>query len=206
MHVELQVLFGVQNGLAGSVQSAPERHSTHLLFSPLVQETPRQHAGFPEAAVQRVASVALHSRHDPPTQAGKVVVGQAEDAFGSPKLPLQGLQTFPAQTGAVGFVHCVPDVQFTHTGSATAVLQKVAPPVHLVQLPPGPGSGDGFTSPLHSAHAPAIGPVVKHAGLSAPQANVAPDPNSPLHPTHVFVAKLHDPVVPVHAVEFVAEH
>jgi hypothetical protein len=153
----------LQNGFSGSVQSAAwvaALHSTHLWS--VVSQT-----GFPGMFAHAVASVALHSRQLPETQAGSVVVGQAEVAP-DPWSPLHATHCLFVQTGAVAG-QVLLSTQLTHTLLSQMVL-------------PGVRSLEHATVPLHWAQAP----VPRHAGSAAVHGNLDAEPKSPVQPTQRF--------------------
>jgi hypothetical protein len=108
-----------------------------------------------------------------------------------PRSPTHAVQTLPEQTGFVGSLQSVGPRQATHV--LVARLQTgVAVPVQALLL-----------VALHCAHAP----PTWHTGVAWLHSNgVVGGPKSPSQPTHVFVAGLHEPVAPVHAVVCVESH
>lgn len=180
--------FGVSGVLA---QSAFTLHCTHTLL--VVSQT-----GLPGMRAHAVESLALHCSHVPGpvgegTQAGSVVVGQAEVA---PELwlPLHFTHCLFVQTGVEpGQVEL--SRQFTQTWFGTS---------HFVLF----GSLLHCASVEQSTH----WPLGRQDGFAAVHGNlfVGPgsEPKSPEHPTHLFVSMSHEPLfgMRAHAVELVALH
>jgi hypothetical protein len=182
VHLEVQVFVAtLQNGVPPP-HCALLVHCTQTSVVVLQTGVPPLHAA---------ASVPLHCTHWPPTHAGSVVVGHGE-AVAEPLSPVQATQTSPVHTGAVDG-HCVESVQDTHL--SLPVSQTGVAPVHAVVFVVS-----------HCTHAPALGPVVKHAGSAAGHGNDDATPKSLVQPTQKFVLGSHEPVVPVHADELPAVH
>lgn len=170
LHVAVHTLFAVQTGFDDG-QSAPVKHSTHVLFDTLqCGFEPTQKAVFPASHSTQRFVVVLHT-------------GRGFAQFASLAHPVVQVCEVTSQI-PFGPVHCALLVHSTQTLAATS--QTGFPPTQLV----------AFVAE-HSTQAPELAPEVRHAGVGIAEHASGPEPRSPAQATHV-PAGLQTGVVPEH--------